>query len=76
MDTQHTWGKNISALCQAAAIYSSPSDIRRLLGSKEDKNSACNNNESMKDEMDVFVGAAYTGNIAKVREMLASSCDV
>ena len=76
MDTQHTWGKNISALCQAAAFYGSPEDIRRLLDSKEDRNYACNNSESMKDEIDVFVGAAYTGNIAKVREMLASGFDV
>lgn len=76
LDTQYTWGTNVYALCQATTIHCDPIEIRRLLDSKEDRSSACNSNESRTDEMAVFVGAAYTGNIAKVREMLASSRDV
>lgn len=81
MHTQHTWRKNIGSLCKAATIYCHPETIYCLLDLKENRSCAWNNNESMtsimkiQDEMDVFVGAAYTGNIAKVREMLASGCD-
>ncbi|CAF9930744.1 hypothetical protein IMSHALPRED_008268 [Imshaugia aleurites] len=82
VDTQHTWGKNISALCQAATINCHPRTVLHLLSSKKERSSACNDNESMKsimeiqDEVDVLVGAAYTGNFAKVREILASNYDV
>ena len=81
VDTQHTWAKNVSDLCQAATIHCYPETVLCLLSSK-DRSSAYNDSESMKsimkieDEMDVFVGAAYTGNFAKVREILASNCDV
>ena len=56
--------------------------VLRLLKSKQDGgNSARNEDEIVKSvlnvesERDVFVGAAYTGNIVTVREMLASSRD-
>ena len=78
---QHTWEKNIRALSQAATIHCSPEMVLRLLESKEDGNSTRNEDEIMKSvlnvesERDVFAGAAYTGNIVKVREILASSRD-
>ncbi|CAD6577971.1 MAG: hypothetical protein ASARMPREDX12_008580 [Alectoria sarmentosa] len=77
---QHTWGKTIRALSQAATIHCCPEMVLRLLKSKHDGgNSARNEDEIVKSvlnvesERDVFVGAAYTGNIVTVREMLTSS---
>lgn len=78
---QHTWEKNIRALSQAATIHCGPKMVLRLLKLKEDGNSAQNEDEIVKSvlnvesERHVFVGAAYTGNIVKIREMLASSRD-
>ena len=78
-DTQHTWVQNIRGLCHAATIHLLPGKVLSLLDSKENESEARNHDESIKsirkseDEIDVFVGAAYTGNIAKVREMLAAN---
>ena len=79
-DNQHSFDKNISALCQAATICLSYPDVLRLLDPKKDgidpwryyKPLTLSSNAELADEMDVFVGAAYLGSIVKVRESLLS----
>ena len=79
-DNQHSFEKNISALCQAATTCLSYSDVLRLLDPKKDgidpwryyKPLTLSSNGELADEMDVLVGAAYMGNIVKVRETLLS----
>ena len=82
MDGRHTWETNIRALCQAATSYCHPERVLELLDSKNDGSSIRNEGASLDSKMEsenkmhAFVGAAHTGNIVKVREILASGADV
>ncbi len=74
---QDSWYNNVRALCQAAITHCHPETLLCLLGSEQDWSSSWNDNGLMKTiiERDILVGAAYIGNIEKVREILASGGD-
>ena len=81
-DSQQSYDKNISALCQAATTHLSAPMVLRLLDPKQDGSDPwtyykpSSSFAKLEDDVNVFVGAAYMGNIVKVHEALSSRSNV
>ncbi|KAM0796824.1 ankyrin repeat-containing domain protein [Usnea florida] len=81
-DNQHSFDKNVSALCQAATTHLSYQEVLSLLDPEEigidawTHHNSLRSNAKLDDEADAFAGAAFTGNVVKIHEALASCSDV
>ena len=85
-DNQHSFYKNISALCQAATTHLSYPDVLNILDPEETGIDAWRyrkmyrmpliSDAKLEDDADAFAGAAFTGNVVKIHEALASCSDV